>query len=177
MQGWRYQLEEDFGKKCPRWVVTRDFAWRCEHDGCNIAVFKRTLLSILHSPIERKSLFGRKNRLVQPDSLNVGRTVRVFKISIPPQKGKENHQVNPVDAGGKFLEDGHDLACSMPRQQKKIVPLVPPVLCLVMPAHTNPMWRAQPILMNKIRIRARGCLAAMLTLPGIAWCADEISAE
>jgi hypothetical protein len=72
MQGWRYQLEEDFGKKCPRWVVTRDSAWRCEHDGCNIAVFKRTLLSILHAPIERKSLVGHKNRLVQPDSLNVG---------------------------------------------------------------------------------------------------------
>jgi hypothetical protein len=50
MQGWGYRLEEDFGQKCQRWVVTRDAAWRCEHDDCNIAVFKRTLLSILHSP-------------------------------------------------------------------------------------------------------------------------------
>ena len=66
-----YQSEEDFGKKCQRWVVTRDSAWRCEHDGCNIAVFKRTLLSILHSQSRKNSLFGRKNRMVQPDSLNV----------------------------------------------------------------------------------------------------------
>src|SRR5262245_44494577 len=26
MQGWRYPQEEDFGKKCQRWVVTRDSA-------------------------------------------------------------------------------------------------------------------------------------------------------
>ena len=72
MQGWRYQLEEDFSKKCQRWVVTRDPAWRCEHDACNIAVFERTLLSILHSQSRKNHLFGRKNRMVQPDSLNVG---------------------------------------------------------------------------------------------------------
>jgi hypothetical protein len=53
MQGWGYQLEEEFGKKCQRWVVTRDSAWRCEHDDYNIAVFKRTLLSILHSNREQ----------------------------------------------------------------------------------------------------------------------------
>src|SRR5262245_42203410 len=35
MQGRGYQLEEDFGKKGQRWMVTRDSAWRCEHDGCN----------------------------------------------------------------------------------------------------------------------------------------------
>jgi hypothetical protein len=72
-QGWGYQVEEDFGKKCQRWVVTRDSAWRCEHDGCNIAGFKRTLLSILHSQSRNNHLFGHKNRLVQPDSLHVGR--------------------------------------------------------------------------------------------------------
>jgi hypothetical protein len=60
------------GKKCQRWVVPRDSAWRCEHDGWNIAVFKRTLLSILLSQSSKHHLFGRKNRLVQPDSLNVG---------------------------------------------------------------------------------------------------------
>jgi hypothetical protein len=38
MQGWGYQLEEDFGKKWQRWVVTRDSAWRYEHDDCNIAL-------------------------------------------------------------------------------------------------------------------------------------------
>src|SRR5512144_1150148 len=53
MQGWGYSLEEDFGKKCQRWVVTRDSAWRCEHDDGNIAVFTRTLLSILHSNREQ----------------------------------------------------------------------------------------------------------------------------
>jgi Beta/Gamma crystallin len=72
MQEWGYQWEEDFGKKYQRWVVTRDFAWRCEHDGCNIAVFKRTLLSILHSQSRNNHLFGHKNRMVQSDSLNVG---------------------------------------------------------------------------------------------------------
>jgi hypothetical protein len=53
MQGLVYQWEEDFGKKCQLWVVTRDSAWRYEHDDCNIAVFKRTLLSILHSNREK----------------------------------------------------------------------------------------------------------------------------
>ena len=43
------EREEDFGQKCQRWAVTRDSAWRREYDGCNIAVFKRTLLAILHS--------------------------------------------------------------------------------------------------------------------------------
>ena len=71
MQGWGYQLEEDFGKKCQQWVVPRDSAWGCEHDSCNIAVFKRTLLSILHSQSRNNHLFGHKNRIVQPDSLNV----------------------------------------------------------------------------------------------------------
>ena len=28
------------------WFVTRDSAWRCEHDDCNIAVFKRKMLQI-----------------------------------------------------------------------------------------------------------------------------------
>src|SRR5690242_4900410 len=72
MQGGGYQWEKDFGKKCQRWVVTRDAAWRCEHAGCNIAVFKRTLLSILHSQASKNHFFGRKNRMVQPDSLNAG---------------------------------------------------------------------------------------------------------
>ena len=66
MQGGSYQWEEDFGKKCQRWVVTRDSAWRREHDGCNIAVFQRTLLSILHSQSRKNHLCRRKNRLVQP---------------------------------------------------------------------------------------------------------------
>jgi len=47
---WGYQWEEDVGKKCQRWVVTRDSAWRYD---CNIAVFKRTLLSILPSNREQ----------------------------------------------------------------------------------------------------------------------------
>src|SRR5215475_12066088 len=72
MQGWRYPQEEDFGKKCQRWVVTRDSASCCEHDDCNIAVFKRTLLSSFTPNREKNHLFGRKIRMVQPDSLNVG---------------------------------------------------------------------------------------------------------
>jgi len=72
MPGWRHQWEEDFGKKCQRWVVTRDSTGCCEHEGCNIAVFTRTLVSILHSQWRNHHLFRRKNRMVQPDSLNVG---------------------------------------------------------------------------------------------------------
>ena len=75
MQGWRYPQEEDFGKKCQRWVVTRDSASCCEHDDCNIAVFKRTLLSSFTPNREKNHLFGRKIRMVQPDSLNVGTVV------------------------------------------------------------------------------------------------------
>jgi hypothetical protein len=30
-------------KKCQQGLNTRDSAWRCEHDGYNITVFKRTL--------------------------------------------------------------------------------------------------------------------------------------
>jgi len=48
-QGWGNPWEAEVGKKCPRWVVTRDAAWRCKPDNGNIAVFKRTLLSILHA--------------------------------------------------------------------------------------------------------------------------------
>src|SRR6185369_7739000 len=72
MPGWRHQWEEDCGKKCQRWVVTRDSTGCCEHEGCNIAVFTRTLVSILHSQWRNNHLFRRKNRMVQPDSLNVG---------------------------------------------------------------------------------------------------------
>ena len=50
VQGEGDQWEEDFGTKCQRWVVTRDSAWRWKRDDCNMAVFTRTLLSILHSP-------------------------------------------------------------------------------------------------------------------------------
>jgi hypothetical protein len=39
LPGRGYQLEEDFGKKCQRWVVIRDSAWRREHDDSNITVF------------------------------------------------------------------------------------------------------------------------------------------
>jgi hypothetical protein len=53
MQGWGCPLEEDFGQKCQRWVVTRNSTWHCEPDDDNIAVFKRTLLSILHSNREQ----------------------------------------------------------------------------------------------------------------------------
>jgi len=49
MQGWRYLLEEDLVKKCQQWMATRDSPWRCEHEGYNIAIFKRTLVSILPS--------------------------------------------------------------------------------------------------------------------------------
>ena len=48
-QGWGNPWETEVGKKCPRWVVTRDAAWYCKPDNGNIAVLKRTLLSILHS--------------------------------------------------------------------------------------------------------------------------------
>ena len=72
MQGWGDQWEEDFGTKGQHWVVTRDSTWWCEHDDCNIAVFTRTLLSILHCLSRQNHFFGRKNRMVQPDSLNVG---------------------------------------------------------------------------------------------------------
>jgi len=64
MQGWGYRGEEDFGKPCQQWVVTRDSAWRCEHEGRNIAVFTRTLLSSLHSQSRNNHLCGRKNRIV-----------------------------------------------------------------------------------------------------------------
>jgi len=40
-----------------------------------MAVFTRTLLSILHSQWRNNHLFRRKNRMVQPDSLNVGLNV------------------------------------------------------------------------------------------------------
>ena len=48
-QGWGNPWESEIGKKCPRWVVTRDTPWRCKPDNGNIAVLQRTLLSILHS--------------------------------------------------------------------------------------------------------------------------------
>ena len=88
MPGWRHQWEEDCGKKCQRWVVTRDSTGCCEHEGCNIAVFTRTLLSILHSQLRNNHLFRRKNRMVQPDSLNVGsrgacRHKRPFWFRVP----------------------------------------------------------------------------------------------
>jgi hypothetical protein len=31
MQGWGDQWEEEVGKECQRWVVTRNSAGRCEH--------------------------------------------------------------------------------------------------------------------------------------------------
>ena len=58
MQGWGDQWEEEVGKECQRWVVTRDAAGRCEHDSGNIAVFERTLLSMLHSQGDRTLLTG-----------------------------------------------------------------------------------------------------------------------
>jgi hypothetical protein len=36
-------------KKCQQWVVSRDVAGGCEHDGCNISVFTQTLLSAQQS--------------------------------------------------------------------------------------------------------------------------------
>src|SRR5262252_3308095 len=50
VQGWRYQ----------GWVVTRDLAGHCEHDGYNISVFKRTLLSSLHSKPRKITSSGAK---------------------------------------------------------------------------------------------------------------------
>jgi len=58
MQGSGDQWEEEVGKECQRWVVTRDAAGRCEHDSGNIAVFERTLLSMLHSQGDRTLLTG-----------------------------------------------------------------------------------------------------------------------
>jgi len=84
MPGWRHQWEEDCGKKCQRWVGTRDSTGCCEHEGCNIAVFTRTLVSILHSQWRNHHLFRRKNRMVQPDSLNVGLNVKIGKYSSNP---------------------------------------------------------------------------------------------
>src|SRR5512132_3249093 len=57
MQGLGHQGEEDCDKECPRWVVTRDSAWRGEQDGGNSAVLQRTLLSILHSSSRNNHLF------------------------------------------------------------------------------------------------------------------------
>jgi hypothetical protein len=71
MQGWGDQWEEDFWPKMSAMGGHQRLCRRCEHDDCNIAVFKRTLLSILHSTREKNHLFGHKNRMVQPDSLNV----------------------------------------------------------------------------------------------------------
>ena len=84
MPGWGHQLRADFCKKCQRWVVTRDSAWCCEHDGCNNAVFKRTLLSVIHSQARNNHLFERKNRMVQPDSLNVGSSTLPRRNAWPP---------------------------------------------------------------------------------------------
>jgi len=47
VHGWGYHLEEDSGKKCQQLVVTSDSAGHGEHDGCNITVLKRALLSTL----------------------------------------------------------------------------------------------------------------------------------
>jgi hypothetical protein len=58
MQRWGDQWEEEVGKECPRWVVTRDSAGRCAHESCNIAVVARTLLSMLHSQGDRTLLTG-----------------------------------------------------------------------------------------------------------------------
>ena len=49
-------------------MVTSDAAERCEHAGCNIAVFTRTFLSIRQSPIEKNYLCGCKNRRLLLDS-------------------------------------------------------------------------------------------------------------
>src|SRR5215470_671253 len=125
MQGWGDQWEEDFGTKCQRWVVTRDSAWCCEHDGCNIAVFTRTLLSALHSPPRQNHLIGRKNHMVQPDSLNVGYNKVGFLItcswivalSFLPAEQKSVIGTRKACAFG-FLMDRSMISCSMMGSRK-----------------------------------------------------------
>ena len=107
MPGWRHQWEEDCGKKCQRWVGTRDSTGCCEHEGCNIAVFTRTLVSILHSQWRNHHLFRRKNRMVQPDSLNVGNSwkIRANTMSSPPLtavKSQYTTSFSCCDRGGMF---------------------------------------------------------------------------
>jgi len=59
MHRWGDQWEEEeVGKACQRWVVTRDAAGRCEHESCNSAVVERTLVSMLHSQGDRTLLTG-----------------------------------------------------------------------------------------------------------------------
>jgi hypothetical protein len=58
MQRWGDQWEEEVGKACQRWVVTRDAAGRCAHESGNIAVVARTLVSMLHSQGDRTLLTG-----------------------------------------------------------------------------------------------------------------------
>jgi hypothetical protein len=115
MPGWRHQWEEDCGKKCQRWVGTRDSTGCCEHEGCNIAVFTRTLVSILHSQWRNHHLFRRKNRMVQPDSLNVGLNVKIGKYSSNPWPevggGTSCHHGAEVDRARRSSNSG-DPFCS-----------------------------------------------------------------
>ena len=59
MHRWGDQWEEEeVGKACQRWVVTRDAAGRCAHESCHSAVVERTLVSMLHSQGDRTLLTG-----------------------------------------------------------------------------------------------------------------------
>src|SRR5215468_291602 len=42
-----------WSKKSQQGVTARESAWRCEHEGYNITVFKRTLLSVLRFQLRK----------------------------------------------------------------------------------------------------------------------------
>jgi hypothetical protein len=67
MHRWGDQGEEEVGKACPRWVVTRDAAGRCAHESGNSAVVARTLVSLLHSQGDRTLLTGLARGVIASD--------------------------------------------------------------------------------------------------------------
>jgi hypothetical protein len=67
MHRWGDQGEEEVGKACPRWVVTRDAAGRCAHESGNSAVVARTLVSLLHSQGDRTRLTGLARGVIASD--------------------------------------------------------------------------------------------------------------
>src|SRR5205823_8047802 len=57
--GWRDHWEAHLCLQCQAQRVPRDTAGRCEPVDCNMTVFRRTLLSILHSQVKKIAWFNR----------------------------------------------------------------------------------------------------------------------
>ena len=57
--GWRDHWEAHVCLQCQAQRVPRDTAGRCEPVDCNMTVFRRTLVSILHSQVKKIAWFNR----------------------------------------------------------------------------------------------------------------------